>query len=213
MIKILATILFLSIGSMYFAIDESQEPPVEYTLTINGQKHELALNKSIKLKGDYSNPTIKLSASSIRHFTYGDIAFNYPASFTWEAKIDDKIERSWTLAGSNFTIMYFILPRVMSDDDFAQIMGKQFGKGSTRISDTNRELGGQKYKGKLLFVTLASVTLSFEVYSIPTKSGTRLLAFQDTPSDNRTISIEGERALALLSSSFLDTINMKSGPR
>jgi len=34
----------------------------------------------------------------------------------------------------------------MSEERYAEAMAKQFGKGSTRISNTERTLGGRKYK-------------------------------------------------------------------
>jgi hypothetical protein len=204
-IRTVTIILIFCIGSTCFAADESQEPPLKYTLEINGQGHELLLDKPVKLQGDYSNPKVVLRASSIRHFTYGDITFQYPASFAWEAEIEGHNERTWTLSGNDFTIMYFILPDVLSVEAYSQAMAKQLGEGSTRISDTARELGGQRHKGKLIFVKLAGTTLNIEVYSLPAKTGSRLLVLQDSPPDNRAISKEGEEALAMLSSSFKNT--------
>ena len=171
MIRTYTIVLILCIGSTCFAADESQEPPLKYTLEINGQGHELVLDKPVKLQGEYSNPKVVLRASSIRHYTYGDITFQYPASFAWEAEIEGHNEKTWILSGNDFKIMYFILPDVLSVEAYSQAMAKQYGKGSTRISDTERELGGQRHNGKLLFVKLAGTTLSLEVYSLPAKTG------------------------------------------
>ena len=206
MIRITVTvILFLGIGSMCVSADDRQEPPLKYTLEIDGQQHEIVLDKPIKVQGNYSDPKFVLSASPIRNFTHGDIAFQYPASFSWEAEIEASNEKTWTLSGNDFKIMYFIQPYELSVENYDQAMAKQFGKGTTRISDTERTLGGHKHKGKLLFVKLAGTELSLEVYALPAKSGSRLLVLQDSPPDNRAISEEGEMALGMLSKSFTDT--------
>jgi hypothetical protein len=206
--KAFLAIMFIAVGTFCFAMDEGQEPPLKFTMEINGQQHELVLDKAVTLAGDYKNPKVVLRASANRLFTYGDITFQYPSSFVWEAEIESKNERTWTLSGNDFKIMYFILPDTLSVEAYSQAMAKQFGKGSTRISDTERKLGGNRFKGKLLLVKLAGITLTMEVYSLPTKTGSRLLVFQDSPPDNRATSNEAEGALAMLSNSFRDTCNM-----
>ena len=201
-----AAVIFLAgFTGLCFAQDESREPSLKYTLEIDGKQHELVLDKPVVIRGAYNNPEVVLNASSTRQFTYGDVTFQYPASFSWEVDIGGNDEKTWTLSGNDFKIMYFILPDVLSVDAYALAMAKQFGKESTRISDTERMLGSQELKGKLLSVKLAGISLNLEVYALPAKSGSRLLVLQDSPPDERAISKEGEKALGLLSTSFKDT--------
>jgi hypothetical protein len=204
MIGTILTILLLGIGSICFAADDSQEPPLKYTIEINGQQHDFVLDRPVQIHGTYRDPKVVLRASLTRHFTYGALAFQYPASFIWEAQIKAPDEKSWTLSGNDFKIMYFVLPGMLSVDEYAQALAKEFGKGSTRISDTERMLGGHRHKGKLLLVKLVGTALCFEVYALPARAGSRLLVFQDTPPDNKAISEEGEKALRLLSETFKD---------
>lgn len=211
MIKALVLTMLVGYVSLCFATDESKEPPLKYKLKINGKVNELVLDNAVTLKGNYRDPEITLHASDTRRFTYGNIAFKYPASFTWEADIESDKERSWILSGNDFKIMYFVQPEHLTIDSYALSMANQFGKENTRISDTDREFGGRKLKGKLLFVKLAGIGLTIEVYALSTKSGSRLLVLQDNPSDNRMISKEGEGALKLLSESFIDKEAAKSG--
>ena len=210
--RAVALMILVGFSGLCFAEDESQEPPLKYILELNGQAHELVLDKSVVLQGDYKNPRVVLRASAIRHFTYGNVSFEYPASFGWEAEIEGHNERTWTLSGNDFTIMYFILPEALSADSYVQGLAKRFGKGSTRLGDTEREFGGRRHIGKLLLVKLAGTTLRLEVYSLTAKAGSRLLVFQDSPPDDRTISKEAEEALAMLSSSFMDKASNQSDP-
>ena len=202
-----AAIMVIGFSALCFAIDETQEPPLKFTLVINGQQRELVLDKPVTLAGDYKDPKVVLRASANRLFTYGDITFQYPSSFTWEAELESENERTWTLSGNDFKIMYFILPDTLSVEAYSQAIAKQLGEGSTRISDTERTLDGQRLKGKLLFVKLAGTALTIEVYSLSAKAGSRLLVLQDSPPDNRASSKEAEGALAILSNSFRDTSN------
>lgn len=203
--SLLALLFLIGFGCLCFAADESQEPPLIYTLEIDGQQHELLLDKPITITGAHNNPEVKLRASSTRQFTYGNVAFQYPASFTWEAEIVDENSKSWVLSGNDFKLMYFILPYEITVEEYAQSLANQFGEKKIRISETERTLGSQKLKGRLLFVRIAGVTLNLEVYEFQSNKGTRLLVLQDSPPDNSAISKEGETALHLLSTSFEDT--------
>jgi hypothetical protein len=202
----LAAALLFGISGVCSAADDSQQPPLKYTLVIDGQQHALVLEQPLQIQGSFKNPTIALEASSVRTFTYGGISFQYPAAFSWEAEIEAGNEKTWTLSGNDFTIMYFIQPQPNSADAYAQAMAKQFGKGTTRIGDTERTLGGRKYPGKLLFVKLAGTALTLEVYALPAKTGSRLLVLQDSPPDNQAVSNEGEKALAMLAKTFQDKV-------
>ena len=123
---------------MCFAIDESQEPPLKFTLEINGQQHELELNKPVKLDGAYNDPKIVLTASPIRQFTYGGVAFQYPASFAWEAEIESDNKMTWTLSGRDFTIIYFVGPDASSVEEYSQAVAEQFGEENVHISNADR---------------------------------------------------------------------------
>lgn len=204
MIKGTIIVLCTGLFALCFAIDETVEPPLKYTLKINNEERDVTLDSAVKLKGNYKNPVISLSAGDTRYFSYGNVAFKYPASFTWEAEIENSNEKTWTLSGNDFKIMYFVQPEILTLESYALAMAEQFGKESTRISNTDRVFGKQALKGKLLFIKLAGVGLTIEAYLLPTKSGSRLIVLQDNPSDNRVISKEGERALKLLSDSFVD---------
>jgi len=207
--KTVAAILFLGLGRAGFGADERREPPLKYTLEIDGRKHELVLDKALRIPGDYHNPRIVLRASPVRNFTYGGITFRYPATFSWDAEIEGPHMKMWTLSGKDCKIMYFIQPGAVSVESYALAMAKQFGKGSTRISDTERTLGDRKYKGKLLLVKLAGVALRLEVYALPAKTGCRWLVFQDSPPEKRKFSTEGEKTLRMFSRSFTDKLMLK----
>ncbi|MHB0959347.1 MAG: hypothetical protein ACYC0X_23245 [Pirellulaceae bacterium] len=203
--RAIAVLVLLGPSCVCFAADESQEPPLNYTLDINDQPHEIVLDKPVTIAGAYNDPKVVLRASSTRQFSYGNVAFHYPASFSWEAEMEGQNEKTWTLSGNDFKIMYFILPQALSVDAYAQAMTKHFEKGITRVGDTERKLGSRQYKGKRLSVELAGTSLAIEVYALRANSGSRLLVLQDSPPDERATSEEGEKTLNLLSASFEET--------
>ncbi|MDM7861258.1 hypothetical protein QTP81_11695 [Alteromonas sp. ASW11-36] len=200
---------FMLITSFLFsgfclAIDESQEPPLEYILEIDGHSQALQLGETVSISGSYDNPKVKLNASATRAFSYGSVYFEYPASFVWKADIDGINDRSWVLSGNDCKISYYILPDEITIEEFAKAVAAEFGEGATRITDIQRSLGENNYKGKLLFVKIADVNINLEMYSLQTGDISRLLVFQDSPSEHRAISQETENALKLIAESFVD---------
>ncbi len=190
---------------MGFASDGQQEPPMIYTLHIDGKTMPLTLGKPITLPGKYDQPEVRIDASPTRTFPYGGLSFLYPAHFGWEADINDPDLQSWTLSGNNFTIMYFVFREVTTLEEFTQMLVGKFGKENTQVSETQRTWGTQNLKGSRLEVSLMDAGINMEVFAIPAQSGTRLIAFQDTPPDKHGISSEGKTALQLLADSFQDT--------
>jgi len=186
------------------AVDDSTEPPLLYTLEIDGKAHTVALDTPVTIAGDFKDPKVVLKASSTRRFNHGGVAFDYPAFFTWEASIEGPSEKTWTLSGNDFVIMVFEMPGPVSADEFSKGMAEQFHEGRTRLSTTDRLIGGRKREGQLLRVSIAGTELRLEIYALPSKTGSRLLVLQDSTGDDGAMSKEGAKAVALLSSSFTD---------
>lgn len=203
--SIITALTLIACSQLAFAADESQEPSVQYQLLVNGAPHAIELNRPTKLNGTFDNPELQLQASANRTFTYGGVSFDYPAYFSWEANIGNAAKKSWTLSGNDFKIIYTLMPNSLSASDFAQSMATKFGKQNTRIGDKERVLGSYKLKGKQLNVQISGVTIVLEVFTLPSKSGTRLLVLQDSPAKT-TSSKEADNALALLKGSFVDTL-------
>ena len=199
-------LLTVCVATVCFAADESREPSLSYTLTIDGRNHHITLDQPLLLEGNYKNPKLTLAASPLRRFPFGGVEFHYPATFSWEAEIVSAKDKQWVLSGNDFKIMYFVLADNVTLDSYVDAMVRQFGKEKTRISDTERVLGRQKYTGKLLLVKLAGTGINLEVFTLPSKEGSRLLVLQDSPPDNKSLSEEGDMTLRILTETFRDTM-------
>jgi hypothetical protein len=207
--KVISLFLCFLMSGVCFAVDEKREPPLKYTLNINGKIHEINLDTPLQLQGVYQNPRIVLTASSIREFQYGGVKFQYPAAFTWEAEIEGASSRIWTLSGNDFKIMYFVQGVALSAELYLEAFVKKFGKDKTRVSETERKFGDRSYKGKLLYINLAGVNMIMEIYMLPAKTGSRLFVLQDSPPDGRVLSVEGEKTIAMLAATFKDTMTSR----
>jgi hypothetical protein len=206
MVRTSILLLSVCVATVCFAVDESQEPPLSYTLTIDGRNYQITLDQPLLLEGNYKNPKLTLAASPLRRFPFGGVEFHYPAKFSWEAEIESAKFKQWILSGNDFKIMYFVQSDIVTLDSYVDAMVRQFGKEKTRISNTERVLGRQLYTGKLLFVKIAGTSINFEIFTLPSKEGSRLLVLQDSPPDNRALSVEGDMTLKMLTETFKDTL-------
>ena len=187
--------------------DVSQEPPLQYTLEIDGKSHPVTLEKPLQIQGTLENPTITLSASSTREFPYGDIRFQYPSYFTWEAEIEGPRNAVWTLSGNDFKIMYFLESEDITIKEYLDAFVEQFGKENCQVSKNKRKLGTTTYPGEKILIDLSGIELTMEVYLIPSKTGSRLLVLQDSPAEGDPLSGEAAGTLKLMGQTFVDTQN------
>ena len=187
------------------AIDESIEPPLTYSIKVGDKTATLSEGETVQLDGTFANPTITVTAQPHRVFPYQGVTFEYPRSFTFEADLEDRNAKNWTLSGNDLKIMYFVLNVSLSTDDFANNMIDQFGRENATVVNANATitLGKQKLAGTSLRVTLASHTMVMDIYRIPSRgTQTKLLVLQDSLDDSGNRSKESKRILAEIQSSF-----------
>jgi len=182
------------------AVDESQEPALEYFIDIGGQTHSARIGEAVRLNGVFTNPNLSIRASDVRRFSVGGIAFEYPAYFTWEAETGDEGYKNWTLSGRDFKIMYFRLNNRFSPQAYAESMLKKFEGTTPR--DAERKFSRVTLQGKSFSVTSGGHKMSNEAFAIKVTSGSGLLVFQDSPQQGRQSSTEGTTALSIISRSF-----------
>lgn len=194
----------VAIASPARGADVEAEPPVKYTLVIDGRPHPLEVGKALELPGAFTNPKVELQVSTTRTFQYADVEFEYPASFGWEADTENPAQTIWTISGNDFKIMFIEQQIVLSPDAFLRLLVSQFGDLAPQIDDVERELGGAKHRGKRTVIKVATSAIATEAYLLQTKIGSRLIVFQDTPVDGKPWSLEGTKSFALFSKSFQD---------
>jgi hypothetical protein len=200
-------ILFVVLASIVlptnaWPLDETTEPPQAHSLEINGQAYPIELGKPVILSGAFTNPTVKLAAAATRHFAKAGIEFDYPASFTWEADVEQQETKSWTLSGNDFKIMVFSLGVKITADSYAKLLVKKFGAEKTRVLPTERKLGQFTYPGRLLTTTLSDTAISQEIFELSSQSASQLIVFQDTPPEGKGVSSEAQAALKVVTASF-----------
>lgn len=204
MLKTLAATALIGLTGLYWNASETDEPQLQFLLMVDGKAHEVQLDQPLQIEGEFKNPSILLKAASTRVFPYGGIEFHYPASFGWEAEIGGANERTWTLSGNDFTLMYFVMPVELTSEDFLMAMAQGFEGVDPDIRERTRTLGGTSYDGHSMAVEFSGIPMGFEVISIPSKSGSRLLVLQDSPDQGIKQSPEAKKALELMTRTFID---------
>jgi hypothetical protein len=192
-------------GGPATAADESQEPPLQFEVIIGDKSFAVTEGESAQAIGEFNDPIISVTPQPLRVFPYQGISFSYPRSFTFEADLKDPDNKSWTLSGNDFKIIYFVMNVRLSTGEFANSMIDLMGHRQAKVTNPNAQmtLGKHALSGKTLELTLASHKSTMDIYRLPSaKRVTRFLVFQDSLDAQGNRSREGTQALKELASSF-----------
>ena len=185
--------------------DESKEPKLKYELKIGDKTVTVAEGETVKVEGQFSDPSVNIIPGKTRTFPYSGMSFAYPSNFVFEADMSDAASTSWTLSGNDFVVMIFHLEAEMTTDMFANEMIGQFGSANAKIANEklNVTLGDHELSGTQLEVSIASHKLVQKIVKIPSKNGqTKLLVFQDSLNDDGSHSAEAKKAMKTIASTF-----------
>jgi hypothetical protein len=103
---------------------ENIEPPLGYTLIINGVEKRVILGSDLQIQGNFTNPTIKIVPDKEREFLHGGFSFKYPSYFTFESDIESDKYKNWTMSGNDFKIMIFKVKGIFTPESYARDIGE-----------------------------------------------------------------------------------------
>lgn len=182
---------------------ESIEPPLKYSLAIDGKSHEIIENQPIEIEGEFEDPVVKLTVDNYRVFPYGGISFKYPRYFTFEADLVEPGCRIWTLSGNDCKILCFEYSAPVTAKAFARRMVANFGEDNCKLSEDQSELGDKTMSRVTIRAKVVDSNIVCHVYDIPSSQGAKLLVIQDFPDDDSGgISKEGKKTIELLKKTF-----------
>jgi hypothetical protein len=179
--------------------DEAVEPRRDYILSMNGDSFVIRPGVELKIDRDFKQPTVRLDVGPIRHFSYGGMAFEYPAAFVWEADVFDASMKTWTMDGADISMMVFRTSFGFSAEEFADSLEEEFP--DLEREEISRSLGSFQLSGTQLTTQIASSTLIYEVLEAPVKVGGALIVIMDATDGGAHTSEHGE-AMALLEQTF-----------
>ncbi len=201
----LVTFAGVVLGSIVSA-DDTTEPPLSYTLEVDGQKFLLNADKTVILKGDFQNPKVTLRAAATRRFEHDNIAFDYPANFTFEADLSEPGIRTWTLSGNNVTLMLFDFEQPVKPAELIASTAEALEANVDRMEPTTLKFGSLTADGQSGLLKVGTVVLTYTVVALPATEGKiRLFIVQDLPKDNGESSDEKTAILKMLDESFAQT--------
>ena len=193
---------FAIAGSGAASEPEDVEPPVKYTLIVDGKATEISEGKPVRLAGDFKSPEVSLKLDPNRTFKYAGVKFQYPRHFSFGADLAGNEARLWTLRGNDVNIMVADVEGYATLTVFARSMANNLGKGTVSFVDRklNGKLGGHNLPGLKVKITIGETESSMEFYMIGKGGGrTRFLVFHD---HTATRSKDGDAAFTLLNDSF-----------
>ena len=178
---------------------------MKYSVMVGEKSVMISEGQTVQLDGTFSNPKITVTPQPFRVFTHQGLSFEYPRAFTFEADLEDRNAKNWTLSGNDLKILYFVLEESLSTADFSNSMIIQFGRKNAKVVNANAsiKLGKHTLAGTTLHATIITHSMVMDIYRIPSRDGvTKLLVFQDSLDGSGNRSKEGEQAIARIKSSF-----------
>ncbi|MDN5279838.1 MAG: hypothetical protein PWR01_3803 [Clostridiales bacterium] len=169
-------------------IDESVEPQSKFILEINDKKFELQKGASLKIQGEFKDPTVKVEVEPFKEFTYGGIYLQYPQHFTFESDLGDENVKMWNLSGNSGILMIQKYSLEMDHNTMAHLLQPRYGEQNARIAECSMKIDGTEVPGTVVIANFGGATISQEVYSFKVKGDSVLLILQDSldPKGNPT---------------------------
>jgi hypothetical protein len=185
-------ILFLAtVQSVIAQADpDSIEPPLGYSLQIGDKTVRLTVDEPVQVNGTFTNPKVKLIPDEFREFNYAGISFQYPSYFAFEADVEEKALRNWSLNGKNCVIMVQHYNAKIALDDLVDALVERYGEKNTQVTDVTMKLAGQKVAGKKIRARVASTIIIQEMFPIASPNGATVLLLQDSPKEDGAASEE-----------------------
>ena len=175
----LVPVLFC-LASAWCGADETAEPPIVYTLEVDGQNVTLAPDTPLKLEGSFENPTLTLRVAQTRTLQADGITLNYPAYFTFEADTSDPEVKTWTASGNDVTLMLFSFSEKVAARALAESTAEALQSQDLKVESLKVRLGDSEREGVKATMTLADQTVIQQVLALPSSPrGSRLLVLQE----------------------------------
>ncbi len=189
------------LDNYFIDIEEDEEPPLLFSIVVNGDTVKMLENDIQTLEGKYTDPTLSVSVHNWRQFPHGGISFEYPRNFSFEAEFDS-YGKIWTLSGNSLTIMYIKMNGFLTIDMYTNELKSQFGQDNCKVEEITKTMNGETFDGRLLTVTLLTQNLNMEILEIDGDETKDFLVFQDAPNELESESGEYTKTMARVNETF-----------
>ncbi len=174
------------------AQDESQEPPVSYVLSVDGETIVIDPGETVTLNGNFTNPTVELEVGETRRFNARGLAFDYPANFSFQHNSQPGVT-FWILQGPNCIVFVYVFEQPISPGEFGRMLASRFtteGGPEVQRAEVARTFGNQRLEGVSVQVgTELGVVDSKYVQEIfqPDGEGGRMLLLLQLPAADQEL--------------------------
>jgi hypothetical protein len=206
-------VLLLAAGALTLGKDVASkpatgdtEPPIEYTLAIDGQDVAMIPDTPIKVVVGGKEVTATLTAKPDRLLQLPGISFRYPSGDSFECDKSTPGVTQWTLSGNhNLVILTRTSEKIQPDDLLAATIApltQKFGEKNVTRTEGQITLGGKKYPCTDLNISLLEQKLRDRLVGIKSPDGVYLLMLQDSLKDDGSLQDDAKTMLDLLDKTF-----------
>ena len=185
---------------------EKREPPMIFSLEIDGKKIPIELDKPIDLETKGPGAKVTLRAEPHRVFSFGGLRFHYPRDMGFEADLGTEGLKLWTLDGNAVVIMVQYYKERQDYEDlrkeYTDNMVKSVGRRNVKVESSTLTLQKKTLTGSTLRLNMAGTKLAQSVYSFQVGDDSVVLVLQDSLTDDGAITEEFARSLKLMQETF-----------
>lgn len=147
---------------------EAAPPPFRLTVTIDGVEHQLVdgVAKRIELGG--KQVALKADVAPLRHFAAAGVEFDFPRDMAFEFE-SSTVLRSWTLEGSDVTVMMHALAAGTAEDMIRGVLAglAEIGGGAAaQPEQCTVRYEGADHPAKRAVVELGGTTIEDIVFGL-----------------------------------------------
>lgn len=159
------------------------EPPLEYSLEVDGKSVDARAGEVVELETANPRTRVKVVPKATRTFSRHGITFQYPNNYSFEYDGSDKEALSWTLDGVESVIILTrsssALPASTLNALVAELT-KQYGAKNVKNTASFISLGGTRIPARRLAVTVVGQGLVQEVCTFSVGDSRFFLILQGT---------------------------------
>lgn len=193
-------------GTLGNALAADKEPARHYTLTVDGNKHPIAIGEKKKLRLGDKNVKMMLSVDPYREFDKHGVSFIFPENYVYSHDDSDDTVKIWSLDGADNIVMlqkYDLAtsPEVLLEA-FLPEYKQQFQGLKVKEKKKTFSTKRNKLRGHSLEIRMGDIGLIQDIYAFKNAGGLFILIVQDTRENPSKATTEYKAMLKLLRNSL-----------
>lgn len=198
----------LAMGAAWAPVDENNEPPSHYTITLGDTDVPVLLDRPVDVEVNGAKTRLLLRVKPYRVLDLNGVRFRYPRAMQFKVQTITSSFKMWTLSGNDAVVIVQRGTDVDVDEARETVIEEMVARWGTNLQsreDASITLAGRKATGERFRISIADQTIEQSVYALDVGSAAFVLILQDSIDDQGKPSEDARRTFRMLRESFAIT--------